>query len=245
MNTRRSFLSQSALLTSAAFVAPATAVMATSMQTQQSQSKAPFQPHVLPPLPYAPEALEPYIDATTMKLHHGKHHQAYVNGLNKAEQELATARASNDYALIQHWSKQAAFHGGGHFLHSMFWNVMAPPQQGGGLDPSPRMSALLTRSFGSVETAKAHLSAAANAVEGSGWGLMHFRTSDSTLHVLQAENQHKLSPWGAIPVLGIDVWEHAYYLTYQNKRADYVSAFWSVVHWAAVEKNIELAGGWR
>lgn len=197
--------------------------------------------HELPPLPYAYDALEPHIDAQTMQLHHDKHHAAYVAGLNKAEDELAKARASGDYALIQHWSKQAAFHGGGHFLHSMFWTVMAPSGKGGGGEPTGTLKDLIVRSFGSFDAFKKQLSAAATAVEGSGWGLVHFRPSDESLIILQAENQHKLSSWGSTPVLGIDVWEHAYYLKYQNKRADYIAAWWNVVNWAEVERRVASA----
>jgi superoxide dismutase, Fe-Mn family len=196
--------------------------------------------HTLPELPYAYDALEPYIDAKTMELHHSKHHAAYVSGLNKAEAELAKARAANDFALVQHWSRQAAFHGGGHYLHSMFWQVMAPPGKGGGGEPSGPLADKIVEDFGSFEAFKAHFTAAANAVEGSGWALLHYRPEDKRLVILQAENQHKFSPWGSVPIMGIDVWEHAYYLNYQNKRADYVNAWWNIVNWEQVAKNYAI-----
>jgi Fe-Mn family superoxide dismutase len=194
--------------------------------------------HELPPLPYAFDALEPFIDAQTMQLHHGKHHQAYVNGLNKAEEELAKARAADDFALIQHWSRQAAFHGGGHWLHSMFWKVMGPAGTQGGGEPNGELLAAINDGFGSFAAFKKQFTAAAVAVEGSGWALLHYRHEDSRLIVLQAENQQKLSSWGTTPILGIDVWEHAYYLKYQNKRPDYVAAWWNVVNWQAVAANL-------
>jgi Fe-Mn family superoxide dismutase len=193
--------------------------------------------HTLPPLPYAYDALEPYIDAKTMELHHSRHHQAYVDGLNKAEAELAKARQSGDYALIEYWSKKAAFNGGGHYLHSMFWEIMAPPSKGGGGTIPARLAAALKESFGSGEAFRAQMSAAAVAVEGSGWALLHIRPSDGRLIILQAENQHKLTPWGVVPIMGIDVWEHAYYLKYQNRRADYIKAWWNIVNWEKVEDN--------
>ncbi|MCX7929886.1 MAG: superoxide dismutase [Chlorobi bacterium] len=193
--------------------------------------------HVLPPLPYPYDALEPYIDAKTMEIHHSKHHQAYVDGLNKAEAELAKARAGGDYSTVEYWSKKAAFNGGGHFLHSMFWEIMAAPTKGGGSKIPPRLESALKDSFGSVEAFRAHFSAAAAAVEGSGWALLHVRPNDGRLIVLQAENQHKLSPWGVVPIMGLDVWEHAYYLKYQNRRADYIKAWWNVVNWEKVEDN--------
>jgi len=198
--------------------------------------------HTLPELPYAYNALEPYIDEQTMKLHHDVHHKGYVDGLNKAEAEIAKSRASGDYSLIEYWSKKAAFNGGGHFLHSLFWKTMAPSKDNsetgqGGIAPKGKLSAKISEDFGSLESLKKHFSAAASAVEGSGWAILHVRKSDGRLIVLQAENQHKLSSWETTPILALDVWEHAYYLKYQNKRKDYVNAWWNVVNWAEVEKN--------
>ncbi len=194
--------------------------------------------HVLPPLPYDVNALEPFIDGMTMGLHHSKHHQAYVSGLNAAEKALATARQNNDFALIQHWSRQAAFHGGGHWLHSMFWKVMAGKADGGGGEPSGALADAIKDSFGSFGAFKAQFSAAAKTVEGSGWALLHYRPADQRLIVLQAENQQKLTSWGATPIMGIDVWEHAYYLRYMNNRAAYVDNWWNVVNWKQVEANL-------
>lgn len=194
--------------------------------------------HVLPPLPYAFDALEPYIDAATMEVHHDKHHAAYVSGLNAAEAALAKARTDNDYALVQHWAKRAAFNGGGHFLHSMFWKGMAPAGKGGGGEPDGALRDAVNRDFGSFDAFKKHFSAAAAQVEGSGWGVLHYRPEDDRLIVLQVENQHKLSAWGAWPILGIDVWEHAYYLKYQNRRTDYIDAWWNLINWKQVAENL-------
>ena len=231
MSDRRTFLKQAALSSAAlSLVGSSTAIGAPQVPAGTE--------HVLPDLPYAYEALEPYIDAQTMRIHHTKHHAAYVKGLNTAEAALAAARQSGDYAMVQHWSRQAAFHGGGHWLHSMFWKVMAPPSNGGGGAPTGSLEALIIESFGSVDAFRAHFSAAAASVEGSGWGLLHYRPADQRLIILQAENQQKLSPWGSTPVMGIDVWEHAYYLKYQNQRADYIKNWWNVVNWAQVERNI-------
>ena len=194
--------------------------------------------HTLPELPYSYDALEPYIDARIMELHHSKHHQGYVNGLNAAEKALAEARAADDYSLIQYWSREAAFNGGGHYLHSMFWEVMAPAGEGGGGEPTGPVAELITRDFGSFDTFKAHFSAASRAVEGSGWGLLHARPMDGRLIVLQAENQQKLTDWGSFPILGIDVWEHAYYLQYENRRGAYIDAFWNIVNWEGVNARL-------
>ncbi|MCU0330132.1 MAG: superoxide dismutase [Candidatus Kapabacteria bacterium] len=231
MDNRRTFLKHTTL--------GSLALATGSIPHAIGYAQAPAGAHTLPALPYATDALQPHIDAQTMALHHGKHHLAYVNGLNKAEQELEKARQTGDYALIQHWSKQAAFHGGGHWLHSMFWKIMAAPGAGGGGNPTGNLEAAIKESFGSVDAFRKQFAAAANAVEGSGWALVHYRPDDQRLMILQAENQHKLSPWGATPIMGVDVWEHAYYLTYQNRRADYVSAWWNVVNWSAVEANLQ------
>ncbi|MDZ4745487.1 MAG: superoxide dismutase [bacterium] len=239
MNNRRSFLKTAA-------VGSLLAVTPSSLQplasaTPLPRSPLPFQPHILPSLPYPPAALEPYIDAQTMELHHRKHHAGYVVGLNKAEEELSKAREANDYAYIQHWSKQAAFHGGGHFLHSMFWKIMAPPGNGGGGSAKGALAESITECFGSDDAFRKQFSAAAAAVEGSGWALLHYRRSDQRLVVLQAENQHKLSAWDTVPILGLDVWEHAYYLKYQNRRAEYIAAWWNVVNWEQVGMNLTEA----
>lgn len=237
MSTRRTFLA------AAASGVAALATGATSLHAIGSVAPPAPAKHELPTLPYPHDALEPFIDAQTMQLHHGKHHMAYVNGLNKAEEELAKARAADDFALIQHWSKQAAFHGGGHWLHSMFWKVMGPAGKQGGGEPTGDLLAAINDGFGSFASFKKQFTAAAVAVEGSGWALLHYRRDDGRLIILQAENQHKLSSWGTTPILGIDVWEHAYYLKYQNKRADYVAAWWNVVNWSAVADNLAAARG--
>ena len=234
MSNRRSFLATAALGTLAAAAAP-------SLQSIGFEPIAAGAKHELPALPYEIGALEPHIDAQTMQIHHDKHHLAYVNGLNKAEEELAKARASGDFSLIQHWSRQAAFHGGGHWLHSMFWKVMAPAERGGGGEPAGELAAAIAESFGSFDAFKKQMSAAASSVEGCGWALLHYRRDDQRLIVLQAEYQQKGSSWGSTPILGIDVWEHAYYLKYQNRRPDYISAWWNVVNWGQVEMNLNSA----
>lgn len=238
-NTRRDFIKTAGTLATAAAVigAPLAASAA------EAGASGALTEHVLPPLPYDYDALEPFIDEATMRIHHDKHHAGYVKGLNGAEKALADARAANDFAMIQHWSRSASFNGGGHFLHSMFWKVMAPSGNGGGGEPTGELADMIKRDFGSFDAFKAQFSAAAKGVEGSGWGLMHFRPADGRLLVLQAENQHKLSPWGSMPVLGIDVWEHAYYLKYQNNRGDYVTNWWNVVNWSQVATNVAALKG--
>lgn len=194
-------------------------------------------PHELPPLPYPYDALEPHIDAQTMRLHHDIHHKAYVDGLNNAEAKLAEARQKGDFALVKHWSREAAFHGSGHFLHSIFWENMSP--RGGG-EPSGELAEAIKRDFGSFENFQNQFLAAANAVEGSGWGILALQPT-SHLVILQAEKHQNLTQWGVTPLLVVDVWEHAYYLKYQNRRAEYTKAFMNVVNWEDVLKRYQRA----
>lgn len=185
---------------------------------------------VLPPLPYAYDALESAIDAQTMEIHHDRHHQGYVNGYNSTLDALAAARTAEDFSLVEHHSKKLTFHGGGHLLHTMFWDTMSPD----GGSPEGALAAAITRDFGSHSAFQAQMNAAAKSVEGSGWGLLVFHIGSKRLLVQQAQNQNLLSLWGGIPILGVDVWEHAYYLRYQNRRADYVTAWFDVINWGNV-----------
>ncbi len=194
--------------------------------------------HELPPLPYAYDALEPYYDEQTVRLHHDKHHAAYVAGLNKAEEQLAAARASGDYALIKHWERELAFHGSGHLLHTLFWENMTP---GGGGEPDGELAAQIAQDFGGFEAFKAQFSAAANAVEGSGWGLLGWLPAFGKLAILQVEKHQDLTVWGVVPLLIVDVWEHAYYLKYQNRRAEWVSNWWNLVNWPDVARRFAAA----
>jgi len=191
----------------------------------------------LPPLPYAADALEPHIDKETMTIHHDKHHAGYVKGLNSAIKGLETARASGDYANIQQLSRLLAFHAGGHFNHIVFWNNMAPAGKGGGGAPSGRLADQLGKDFGSVEKFKEHFAAAAGAVEGNGWGVLAYHPALRRLVVMTMMNQQDLITIGTMPLLMCDVWEHAYYLKYQNRRADYIAAWWNVVNWSNVEER--------
>lgn len=199
--------------------------------------------YVLPKLKYPYDALEPHIDAQTMEIHHSKHHQGYVNGLNKAMAELdKIRRGEGDKSLIKHWSREVAFHGGGHVNHSLFWLCMAP-EGWGGKNPSLDLASHISRDFGSFEAFIEHFAAAAGAVEGSGWAWLMYDFVSGRLIITQMEKQQNLSMTGAAPLLGIDVWEHAYYLKYQNKRADYVKAWFNVVNWAMVDELFALARG--
>lgn len=191
--------------------------------------------YVLPPLPYAYEALEPHIDAETMRIHHDRHHAGYVRGANVALARLAEIRdGAGDASLIQHWERQLAFHASGHINHAIFWATMAPAGSGGGGRPGGVLGRAIERDFGSYDKFEAHFKAAAASVEGNGWGWLVFEPVSRRLRVTQTMNQQNDGIQGAVPLLGVDVWEHAYYLRYQNRRGDYISAFMNVVNWPAV-----------
>jgi Fe-Mn family superoxide dismutase len=196
--------------------------------------------HQLAPLPYEYDALEPYIDEQTMRLHHDIHHAGYVSGLNNAESKLAEARTAGDFALVKHWSREAAFHGSGHLLHSIFWPNMIAADKAKAA-PSGELAGAIERSFGSFEAFKAQFIAASIAVEGSGWGILAYRPDDEALVILTAEKHQNLTQWGVVPLLVLDVWEHAYYLKYQNRRGDYVKGFFNIINWDDVAARFEQA----
>ncbi len=198
---------------------------------------------VLPKLPYDYKALEPHLDAQTMEIHHSKHHAAYVAGLNKALSEMAKARDAGDFALVKHWTREASFHGGGHVNHMIFWACMAPADKGGGGKPSGKLAEAINKHFGSFDKFAGEFSAAAVAVEGAGWAWLVRDSVSGRLAVVQMEKQQNMLLTACTPLLGIDVWEHAYYLKYQNKRADYVKAWWNVVNWGRVQKVFDAVGG--
>jgi Superoxide dismutase len=197
--------------------------------------------YVLPKLPYEKNALEPHIDAQTMDLHHSKHHAAYVAGLNKALKELRAARESGDLALVKHWSREVSFHGSGHMNHTLFWRMMAPPNKGGGGQAQGTLLEAINRDFGSWDKFLSHFKAAANQVEGGGWAWLVFDPMSRRLAVIQEEKQQDMMLTGARPIIGVDVWEHAYYLKYQNRRSEYVEAFLRVANWAYAQELFDQA----
>lgn len=194
--------------------------------------------HELSPLPYSYDALEPHYDEATVRLHHDKHHAAYVAGLNAAEEKLAAARAAGDFAAIQALERQLAFHASGDILHTMFWENMAPNAGG---EPSGALAEQISKDFGSIEAFKKQFSAAAAAVEGSGWTVLGCSRELGKLYIVNIENHQKQTIMGLKPLLVLDVWEHAYYLKYQNRRADWIAAWWNLVNWQDVSRRLEEA----
>jgi Fe-Mn family superoxide dismutase len=193
----------------------------------------------LPPLPYAYDALEPYIDARTMEIHHTKHHQAYISNLNAAiEKHPELASKSLDEllrdlnAVPEDIRTVVRNHGGGTWNHSLFWVIMSP--NGGGM-PGGELAKAIETTFGSFDAFKAEFEKAANGRFGSGWAWLVLR--NGSLAVVSTPNQDNPLSEGMIPLMGIDVWEHAYYLKYQNRRAEYVTNWWNVVNWPEVERR--------
>ena len=198
----------------------------------------PIGQHTLPPLPYGYNALEPYISEEIMRLHHDKHHQSYVDGLNKAEKKMQEARQTDDFSLLKHLEREAAFHGSGHYLHTIFWEIMRP---NGGGEPKGALLQQIIKDFGSYKAFKKQFSEAAKQVEGVGWAILVWSPRSRRLEILQSERHMLLTQWDTIPLLVLDVWEHAYYLQYKNKRGDYVDQWWNIVNWPAVAIRFQKA----
>ena len=204
------------------------------------------QRHTLPALPYDDAALEPHIDAQTMQIHHGKHHQAYVTNLNAALDKHPELYEKNVEELLRGIKSvpedirtAVRNNGGGHHNHSLFWTIMAPAGKGGGGEPSGALADAIKQAFRGVAPFKEQLSAAGTTRFGSGWAWL--AVASGRLEVFSTANQDSPLMDGKIPVLGLDVWEHAYYLKYQNRRPDYVAAWWNVVNWPAVATRFDAA----
>jgi len=173
-----------------------------------------------------------------MRLHHDIHFNSYKNGLNRALAALETARSEDDFSMVPHWQSQLAFHGAGYVLHLVFFAGMAAP---GSTEPSAALAAELESAFGSLDAMKGHFNAASATVQGSGWGILGYQPVGQRLLILQAEKHQLMTQWGIIPLLALDVWEHAYYLSYQNRRRAYIEAFWDVVDWNVLEHRLNAA----
>lgn len=209
------------------------------MANETSRSYIPPGKHRLPPLPYPHDALEPVIGAATLRIHHDHHHKAYVDGLNKAELALVEARRQQDFAFVKYWENELAFNGSGHILHSIYWTIMAPPDCGG--EPGPAAAAEIGKYFGGIGAFCGQFVNAAIKVEGSGWAILAWNPAWHHLEILTAEKHQNLTQWGVIPVLVLDVWEHAYYLDYQYDRAKYVHEWLRLVNWFEIETRLRLA----
>jgi len=195
----------------------------------------------LPELPYDFGELEPFIASEIMMLHYTKHHQAYVNNVNKALEQYADAESKQDLAAMIALQSAIKFNGGGHVNHSIFWTNLAPQKKGGGEMVKGAFADQLTKDFGGEAALIEEMSTKAVAVQGSGWAWLGYNKAKKRLEVATCDNQDPLSTKGLIPLLGIDVWEHAYYLQYKNVRADYVKAIWNITNWKNVDERFKAA----
>ncbi len=237
---RRAFLGQSAATLAAAGAAANLLAPSSASAQAAAATAAPTGPHKLPKLPYAYDALEPHIDAQTMEIHHAKHHQGYVDKLNAAlagHPDLAKLPAEELIkkldAIPQDIRTAVQNNGGGHVNHTFFWQIMSPD---GGGEPQGELADAINQKFGSLSAFKEAFANAAATRFGSGWAWL-VKASDASLEVTSTANQDNPLSQGKTPIIGVDVWEHAYYLKYQNKRPDYAAAWWNVVNWDQAAKN--------
>ncbi len=194
--------------------------------------------YTLAPLPYAKNALDGFLSAEILELHHGKHHAGYVKGLNNALGGLQEARSKGDFAQIKALQRELAFHGSGHVLHTLYWNSMSP--KGGGA-PTGSLKQAIDASFGSVDGFRKQFTAATKAAEASSWGVLAWEPLGNRLITLAVEDHQNMTVQGAVPLLVCDVWEHAYYLRYKNDRGTYVDKFWEVVNWSYASERLDAA----
>jgi len=194
--------------------------------------------YTLPELPHDYAALEPHISGRIMELHHDKHHAAYVAGANTALDKLTDARESGDFTNVPKLEKDLAFHLGGHINHSIFWKNLSAD---GGDRPSGELASAIDEFFGSFDAFVGHFSAAANSLQGSGWAVLAWDAVGAQLLIHQLYDQQSNTPLGVTPILQLDMWEHAFYLDYQNVKADYVKAFWNVVNWVDASERFVAA----
>jgi Fe-Mn family superoxide dismutase len=193
----------------------------------------------LPELTYDYAALAPHIAPEIMEIHHSKHHQTYVNNLNVVAEQMAAAEAAGDVTKQIALQQALKFNGGGHLNHSIFWTNLAPANAGGGGEPTGDLAAQITSRFGSFDEFKKQFNAASVGVQGSGWGWLGYNNATGSLDIATTANQDPLLTH--TPLLGVDVWEHAYYLQYKNVRPDYMNAIWNVVNWSNVSERLSDA----
>ena len=193
---------------------------------------------VLPDLPYDFAALEPHISGRIMELHHDKHHNTYVTAANKALESMEEARANGDAAGAAKLSKDLQFNLGGHINHSIFWKNMSPD---GGDKPTGELASAIDDAFGSFDNFQAQFTAVATTIQGSGWAILAYEPIAGNLVIEQMYDQQNGVPVATFPLLQLDMWEHAFYLDYQNVKADYVKAIWNIVNWADVQARFEAA----
>lgn len=234
---RKSFLQNSSILAGASIL-PATSVFAQNLESngidKLTDANGQF---ILQPLPYSNNYLEPYMDEETTHLHYTFHHGGAVKAANTDMEMIRKAMDSKNYESVDYWTKKLAFHFSSHVLHSIFWTNLNNKKT----NPTGQLLKDIEKDFGSYERLKTFISHTAKNVDGAGWGILGYQPYSRKLTILQCENHEKLTQWGVVPLLVIDVWEHAYYLKYKNKRADFVDALFNIINWDNVAERLETA----
>jgi Fe-Mn family superoxide dismutase len=237
MGTRRTFLYNTAAVGAGLMLAQAQTVLAADETGYVDRLVDADGKYAAAPLPFAYDALEPVIDARTVELHYNFHHKPAVVAANKAEEALARARDASDFTLVKYYEKELAFQLSSHILHTVYWTSVS----GKGGEPKGDLAKVIDKNFGSYTKFKAQLVAATITTEASGWGVVGYHPMTGKLMILQCENHQKLTAWGIQPILVLDVFEHAYYLKYQNRRNEYVNQLFSIVNWDNAAMRLRAA----
>lgn len=234
---RKLFL-RNATIISGASILPSTSVFTQNLQEngidRLTDTNGNF---ALLPLPYNNNFLEPYMDEETTHLHYTFHHGGAVKAANKDMEMIRKAMDTNSFETVDYWTKKLAFHFSSHVLHSIFWTNLTNKKT----DPSGTLLKDIERDFGSYDKLKAYIAQTSKNIDGAGWGILGYQPYSNKLTMLQCENHEKLTQWGVVPILVIDVWEHAYYLKYKNKRSDFVDALFNIINWDNVAQRLETA----
>jgi len=234
---RKEFLTTSAILAGATIL-PSNSVFAENINNNGIDKLTDANGNFIhQPLPYNTDHLEPYMDEETLHLHHSFHHGGAVKGANKDIEMIKSVMNSGDLTLADHWTKKLSFHLSSHILHSIFWTNLANKKS----QPTGDLLKRIEKDFGSTNKMQGMIAKISKSIEGSGWGILAYQPYSDNLVVLQCENHHKLTVWGAVPLLVIDVWEHAYYLKYKNKRGDFVDALMNIINWDNVAQRYNIA----
>ena len=237
MMDRNEFLKTSGLL-SAASIFPVEGLFSNNLTNNRIDRLVDENGHfVLQPLPYSESFLEPYMDAETVHLHYTFHHGGATKAANIDVKKIQEAMDSNNFETVDYWTKKLAFHSSSHILHSIFWTNLTNQQ----LSPSGNLLKQIEKDFGSYEKLKLYLAQTSKNVDGNGWGILAYQPMTKKLVVLQCENHEKITQWGCVPILVIDVWEHSYYLKYKNKRADFVDTLFKIINWENVADRFNNA----
>ena len=234
---RKEFLTTSAILAGATIL-PSNSVFAENINNNGIDKLTDENGNFIhQPLPYNTDHLDPYMDEETLHLHHTFHHGGAVKGANKDIEMIKSVMNSGDLTLADHWTKKLSFHLSSHILHSIFWtNLINKKSQ-----PTGDLLKKIEKDFGSTNKMQGMIAKISKSIEGSGWGILAYQPYSDNLVVLQCENHHKLTVWAAVPLLVIDVWEHAYYLKYKNKRGDFVDALMNIINWDNVAQRYDIA----